>query len=79
MVVASDGLEGVNLAQATMPNLILMDINLPHIDGRALTTRLRSLPDLQETPIIALTADVSDDSREMALAAGCAGFVPSFI
>ncbi len=73
--VASDGLEGVTAAQKIKPNLILMDINLPHIDGRAVTTRLRSLPDLVNIPIVALTADISDGSRELALAAGCVGFL----
>ena len=73
--VASDGLAGVSLAQKVHPNLILMDINLPHIDGRALTTRLRSLPILEKTPIVALTADITDGSRELALAAGCVGFL----
>ncbi|MCP5094887.1 MAG: hybrid sensor histidine kinase/response regulator [Chloroflexi bacterium] len=73
--VASDGLEGVNLAQSTDPNLILMDINLPMIDGRAVTTRLRSFPHLVDTPVVALTADISDGGRELALAAGCAGFL----
>lgn len=73
--VASDGLEGVNMARTTKPNLILMDINLPYIDGRALTTRLRSLPHLSDTPIVALTADISDDSRKLALAAGCVGYL----
>jgi signal transduction histidine kinase len=73
--VASDGLAGVSLAQKVHPNLILMDINLPYIDGRALTTRLRSLPVLEKTPIVALTADITDGSRELALAAGCAGFL----
>lgn len=73
--VASDGLEGVNLAEKTHPNLILMDINLPQIDGRAITTRLRSLPHLAQTPIVALTADFSDGSRELALAAGCVGYL----
>ncbi len=52
-----------------------MDINLPHIDGRALTTRLRSLPALEKIPIVALTADITDGSRELALAAGCVGFL----
>ena len=73
--VASDGLIGVSLAQKMHPNLILMDINLPHIDGRALATRLHSLPTLEKTPIVALTADVTDGSRELALAAGCVGFL----
>ena len=73
--LASDGLSGVNLARKIHPNLILMDINLPQIDGRAVTTRLRSLPVLQKTPIVALTADIMDGSRELALAAGCVGFL----
>lgn len=73
--VASDGLEGVKIADKIMPRLILMDINLPHIDGRAVTTRLRSLPHLTKTPIVALTADISDGGRELALAAGCVGFL----
>lgn len=73
--VAADGLEGVKLARETKPHLILMDINLPHIDGRAVTTRLRSLPHLAETPVVALTADFSDGGRELALAAGCTGFL----
>lgn len=73
--MASDGLEGVDIAKQTNPHLILMDINLPYLDGRALTTRLRSLPHLSETPIVALTADISDGSRELALAAGCAGYL----
>jgi len=75
VLVASDGLAGVSLAQKTRPDLILMDINLPHIDGRALTTRLHSLPNLDKTPIVALTADITDGSRELALAAGCVGFL----
>lgn len=73
--VASDGLEGVDIARQTNPHLILMDINLPYLDGRALTTRLQSLPHLKETPIVALTADISDGSRELALAAGCSGYL----
>lgn len=72
---ASDGIEGVALAQKAQPNLILMDINLPLLDGRALTTRLRSSPNFSETPIIALTAYRDANNRKMALAAGCTGFL----
>ncbi len=72
---ASDGIEGVVLAQKAQPNLILMDINLPQMDGRALTTRLRSSPHFSETPIVALTAYRDGDNQKMALAAGCTGFM----
>lgn len=72
---ASDGIEGVALAQKAQPNLILMDINLPYLNGRALTTRLRSSPHFSNTPIVALTAHRDGDNRKMALAAGCTGFL----
>ena len=84
VVVAADGLEGITMARQHHPNLILMDINLPNMDGREITTRLRSLPNFSDTPIVALTANQSAGSRELALAAGCTGFltkpidVPSF-
>jgi signal transduction histidine kinase len=73
--VASDGLQGVTLAREVGPDIILMDINLPHIDGRSVTTRLRSLPNFYNLPIVALTANNSPGHRELALAAGCTGFL----
>lgn len=75
VVVAADGLEGISMAREHHPNLILMDINLPSMDGREITTRLRSLPNFSDTPIVALTANHSPGSRELALAAGCTGFL----
>ena len=75
VVVAADGLEGISMARQHHPNLILMDINLPSMDGREITTRLRSLPNFSRTPIVALTANYSAGSRELALAAGCTGFL----
>lgn len=75
VVVAADGLEGISMARQHLPNLILMDINLPSMDGREITTRLRSLPNFSNTPIVALTANHSPGSRELALAAGCTGFM----
>ena len=75
VVLASDGLEGVTMARTTQPHLVLMDINLPNMDGRAVTTRLRSLPNLETVPIVALTANNSPGSRELALAAGCTGYL----
>jgi signal transduction histidine kinase len=75
VVLAADGLEGVTLAKDSRPELVLMDINLPNLDGRVVTTRLRSLPALEDVPIVALTANTSPDNRELALAAGCTGFL----
>ncbi|MCA9916533.1 MAG: hybrid sensor histidine kinase/response regulator [Anaerolineales bacterium] len=75
VVVAADGLEGISMARQHLPNLILMDINLPSMDGREITTRLRSLPNFSDTPIVALTANHSPGNRELALAAGCTGFL----
>ncbi|WP_420627645.1 hybrid sensor histidine kinase/response regulator [Candidatus Leptofilum sp.] len=75
VVVAADGLEGISMAREHHPNLILMDINLPSMDGREITTRLRSLPNFSNTPIVALTANHSAGNRELALAAGCTGFL----
>lgn len=73
--VASNGLDGIALVRDKQPHLILMDINLPDMDGREITTRLRGLPNFSNTPIVALTANVSPGSRELALAAGCTGFL----
>jgi signal transduction histidine kinase len=73
--VASNGLEGITVAREQNPNLILMDINLPDMDGREITTRLRSLPNFTDVPIVALTANTSPGHRELALAAGCSGFL----
>jgi signal transduction histidine kinase len=73
--IANDGLEGIALAREKEPELILMDINLPSMDGQEITTRLRSLPYFTNTPIVALTANVGPGSREQALVAGCTGFL----
>ncbi len=73
--VAGEGMAGINIARRQPPNLVLMDINLPGLNGREITTRLRSLPDFDKIPIIALTANSSPGHRERALAAGCDGFL----
>ncbi|MGD8458352.1 MAG: response regulator [Anaerolineales bacterium] len=56
-------------------NLILMDINLPDIDGYSLTTRLRQNPKYENTPIVALTANVMKGDRERSLESGCDGYI----
>ena len=73
--VAGEGMEGIDLARQTQPHIILMDINLPGLNGREITTRLRSLPNFRQIPIIALTANTSPGHRARALAAGCDGYI----
>jgi signal transduction histidine kinase len=75
VLVASDGLDGIALALQETPNLILVDINLPHLDGQEISTRLRGMPRFAHTPIIALTANNSPGAREQALVAGCTAFL----
>ncbi len=72
---AADAPSGLALAEAEQPSLILVDINLPDVDGYALTMRLKSLPHLAETPVVALTANVMKGDRERSLAAGCDGYI----
>jgi two-component system cell cycle response regulator DivK len=57
------------------PDLILMDINLPEVDGYSLTTHLKLRPELKSVPIIALTANVMRGDRERSLEAGCDGYI----
>ena len=73
--VASNGLDGIATVREKNPHLILTDINLPDMDGREITTRLRGLPHFRNTPIVALTANIGPGNRELALAAGCNGFM----
>jgi signal transduction histidine kinase len=75
VIEATDGLNGVQAAQAERPDLILMDINIPGLDGYETTTRIKSLPGLSHIPIIALTATAREGDRERALTAGCDGYL----
>ena len=74
-VVAVDGEEGVVAAQKEVPDLILMDLSLPKMDGWAATGKIKEIPDLQHIPIIALTAHAMVGDREKALAAGCDDYI----
>ena len=72
---APDGRAALAFLEEETPDLILMDINLPDIDGYAITRRLRQRPELAEVPIVALTANVMKADREKSIAAGCDGFI----
>src|SRR5207249_9467759 len=71
VVTADDAEQGMVVARAEKPDLILMDMGLPGIDGWNATRRLKADPTLKEIPVIALTAHLMHGDREKALAAGC--------
>ena len=75
VVEATNGEEAVRLAQAERPNLILMDLSLPVIDGLAATRAIRKLDGLSKTPIIAVSAHDTSDFQAEALAAGCDSYI----
>ena len=74
VVIAIDGGEGERMAASSAPDLILMDMDLPVIDGWELTRRLKAQPATAAIPVIALTAHAMAADRERALAAGCDDF-----
>ena len=71
VLIAVDGEEGVAMAHSEAPDLILMDMSLPVLDGWEATQQLKAAPDTQSIPVIALTAHAMAGDREQALAAGC--------
>ena len=74
VVIAVDGGEGVRMAQTERPDLILMDMSLPVLNGWDATRQLRSIPETQAVGIIALTAHAMADEKNKALEAGCDDF-----
>jgi CheY-like chemotaxis protein len=71
IVVAADGEQGLAMAQSERPDLILMDLSLPAIDGWEVTRQLKQAPETRSIPVIALSAHAMAGDRERALAAGC--------
>ena len=71
VVTATDGREAVDRARTEAPCLILMDVTLPVLDGLAATRELKSVPELRDIPVIALTAHAGPEDRDRAREAGC--------
>jgi len=75
LLEATDGEEALVVAIEGRPDLIIMDIQLPKMDGLEATRRLRQTPQFKRTPIIALTASVMEGDREKIVAAGCDEYI----
>jgi two-component system cell cycle response regulator DivK len=72
---ADNGATGIQMAQANPPDLILMDISMPDMDGLAATAKIRGIPAISSIPIVALTANVMQGDKERTLNAGCDGYI----
>jgi two-component system cell cycle response regulator DivK len=72
---AENATEAMAAVREGMPDLILMDINMPDVDGYSLTATLKSIPKLRGVPVIALTANVMKGDRERSFQAGCDGYI----
>jgi len=75
VLVAPDGETGLQMAADETPDLILIDLGLPDIDGQTLVALIKRVPALKNTPMVAVTAWPEDTAREMASAYGCDGYI----
>lgn len=75
LLEAKNAFEAINVLQTERPDLILMDINMPDMDGYTLTTKIKSMPGFERVPILALTANVMRGDKEKTLEAGCDGYI----
>jgi two-component system cell cycle response regulator DivK len=75
LLEAIDGKDALAVLETAHPDLILMDINMPDMDGYTLTAKIKSLPGFERVPILALTANVMRGDKEKTLEAGCDGYI----
>ena len=75
MVEAENGLDSLVMAAEKVPDLILMDVNIPGMDGLETTAKMKQNPRLSHVPVIALTANAMKGDKERCLAAGCDGYM----
>ena len=75
LLEATDAMDALNMLKTTRPDLILMDINMPDMDGYTLTAKIKSLPGFERVPILAVTANVMRGDKEKTLEAGCDGYI----
>ena len=75
VIHVSDGESGLKAAVEEVPDIILIDLGLPDIDGQTLIALIKRVPELNDTPMVAVTAWPEDTAREMAEAYGCDGFI----
>ncbi|MDX9863490.1 MAG: response regulator [Anaerolineaceae bacterium] len=75
VLTASDGHTGLKLVTSEKPDLVLLDLAIPGIDGWNLAKRIRSIPDIAETPLVAVSAHILPRDRQEAIEAGCNGFL----
>ena len=72
---AGDAEKALEIIKEQVPDLILMDINMPDIDGYTLTNQIKGMPGLSRVPIVAITANVMKGDREKTMRAGCDGYI----
>jgi two-component system cell cycle response regulator DivK len=75
LLEATSAGQALDVLQTSRPDLILMDINMPDMDGYTLTTRIKSMSGFEQIPIVAITANVMRGDREKTLEAGCDGYI----
>lgn len=75
VVEAENASRALEIVKTQRPDLILMDINMPDVDGYTLTNELKMMPNLMGVPIVAITANVMKGDRERTLSAGCDGYI----
>ncbi|MBL8147648.1 MAG: response regulator [Anaerolineae bacterium] len=75
MLEAASAMEGIRIAREQKPDLILMDLSMPEVDGLTATRTLRAFPETQHIPVVALTANVMQADKTRTLAAGCSGYI----